>query len=56
MTAATSSLKQLPKTILAPEQLRWHCPLEYLEFETTKDVEPLQGIVGQEKAIDAIEM
>lgn len=56
MTAETSSLKQFPKTILAPEQLRWHCPLEYLEFETTKDVEPLQGIVGQEKAIDAIEM
>jgi hypothetical protein len=56
MTAETSSLKLLPKTTLLPEQLRWHCPLEYLEFESTKDVEPLEGIVGQEKAIDAIEM
>jgi len=41
---------------LLPEQLRWQCPVEYLEFDSTKELEPLSGIVGQDKAIDAIEM
>lgn len=48
------TMKQQVK--LLPEQLRWQCPVEFLEFDTTKELEPLSGIVGQNKAIDAIEM
>ena len=36
------------------EALRWHCDPGQLGFETTADVEPLMGIVGQETAIEAL--
>ncbi len=36
------------------ESLRWVCTPEELDFETTQDVEPLSGIIGQDDAIDAL--
>lgn len=39
---------------LLPEQLRWLCDLSYLSFETTDDLIPLDGILGQERAQKAL--
>lgn len=42
---------------LKPEQLRWHCPEDALNFKTTtKELEPLNTIVGQSRAIEAIRL
>ncbi|MBI5234322.1 MAG: AAA family ATPase [Deltaproteobacteria bacterium] len=46
----------MPKiTPLAPEKLRWVCDPEIFPFETTKDIAPLDAIIGQERALKAIE-
>ncbi len=39
---------------LRPEALRWRCDPRLLTFETTDDLEPPRGIVGQEHAIEAL--
>ena len=39
---------------LKPEQLRNGCNLEKAEFKTTAELEPLQGIIGQERADESI--
>ncbi|MHC4413798.1 MAG: Lon protease family protein [Planctomycetota bacterium] len=39
---------------LAPEALRWRCRPEDLPFESTADVEPVAGVVGQDAAIEAL--
>lgn len=41
---------------LAPEHLRWHCDPAQLKFETTQDLAALEGIVGQERALKALEL
>lgn len=41
---------------LKPEQLRWTCPENIFKFKTTAEVEPLERIVGQERAVEAIKM
>lgn len=38
------------------EKLRWRCPLEYLPFETSDEIEPINEIIGQERAIEAIKL
>lgn len=40
---------------LAPDDLRWTLDPQEASFETTDDLETLDGIVGQERAKDAIE-
>lgn len=37
------------------ERLRWGCDPSRLPFESTEEVEPLEGTVGQERAVSAIE-
>lgn len=39
---------------LKPEQLRTICDLTNFSFTSTAEVEPLQGIVGQERAVKAL--
>jgi len=39
---------------LPVEQLRWRCDPDSLGFETTADVEPTTGVVGQTSAVDAL--
>lgn len=42
---------------LSPTELRWTCPHSHLPFTTTtKQLKPLHRIVGQERAIEAIEL
>ena len=38
-----------------PERARWRCDPAALPFETTEQVEPLVGTVGQERAVSALE-
>jgi len=40
---------------LSADKLRWFCDPESLPFETTAEVEPLPGVVGQESAVEALQ-
>ena len=44
----------IPKP-LEPEQLFRKCDLGELAFETTHDLEPLEGLLGQPRAVAAVE-
>jgi lon-related putative ATP-dependent protease len=37
-----------------PEELRWTCPEECLDFDTTKGVAPVEGTIGQDRALRAL--
>ena len=39
---------------MGPEQLRWRCDPGRLGFETTAEVEPIAGVVGQDTAMEAL--
>ena len=41
---------------LKPEELRWKCPEEALDFDTTDDIKPTGEIVGQDRAIKALKL
>lgn len=43
-------------TELKPNQLRHTCDPEIFDFETTEECEPLQGIIGQQRAVRALEL
>ena len=43
-------------TELKPEQLKRSCDPELFDFETTEECEPLQGIIGQQRAVKALEL
>ncbi|MBI5647722.1 MAG: AAA family ATPase [Ignavibacteriae bacterium] len=45
-----------PHVALPADTLRWTCPLETIPAETTEGVEPVEGIIGQERAIKALQM
>jgi hypothetical protein len=40
---------------VAPERLRWFCDPAELPFETTEELEPLDGAIGQERGVEALE-
>ncbi|MFZ5946851.1 MAG: Lon protease family protein [Stygiobacter sp.] len=44
------------KNELKPEELKWICNPNELDFETTSDVKPIEGIVGQERALKALKV
>jgi lon-related putative ATP-dependent protease len=39
---------------LEPEQLRWFCDPAQLAFETTEELQPLDGTIGQDRAVRAL--
>ena len=41
---------------LSVEQLRWKCNPDMLEFSSTGDLEPIEGILGQERALKALKL
>ena len=41
---------------LNPEQLLWRAPLEKIPFETSDDCEVSDDIIGQERALKAIQV
>ncbi len=55
MPSRNSNSGSPPPDIKLPvDALRWTCPVSWLPFSTTLDVEPLSGIVGQEEALEAL--
>ncbi|MEK7756888.1 MAG: hypothetical protein AAB385_06720, partial [Planctomycetota bacterium] len=34
--------------------LRWHCDPKALPFDSTADIEPISGVIGQDSAVDAL--
>ena len=50
-------MKTKPIAPVAPKNLRWVCPPSALPFKTsTKELKPLRKIVGQSRAIEALEL
>jgi len=47
-------LKAAKHSELKPEDLRWTCDPEIFDFDTTKTVKPVEGIIGQERALKAL--
>jgi predicted ATP-dependent protease len=45
-----------PPAELPPEKLRWRCDTARIPFETTAQAEPLEGVIGQDRAIRALKM
>ncbi len=45
-----------PPAELPPEKLRWHCEASRIPFETTAQAEPLEGVIGQDRALRALKM
>jgi predicted ATP-dependent protease len=43
----------IPRSLPA-EQLRWTVPSDLLRFETTAELKPLEGVVGQSSALEAL--
>jgi len=41
---------------LRPEDLRWRCNPKVFSFDSTSDIEPIEGILGQERALKAIKL
>lgn len=41
---------------LSHSELRWKCDPEIFEFSSTGDIEPIEGILGQERAMKAIKL
>ena len=41
---------------LTTEELRWKCNDDVFEFDSTSDLDPIEGIVGQERALKAIKL
>ncbi len=44
------------RTRLAADVVRWKCPLDWIPAETTEGVEPIEGIIGQDRAIKALKL
>lgn len=44
------------KFLVNPNKLRWTCPTDSFSFQSTKELDPLNEIVGQPRAIEAIRM
>jgi predicted ATP-dependent protease len=41
---------------LPPEKLRWRCDPARVPFRTTAEAEPLEGVIGQDRAMRALKM
>ncbi|MCX7797089.1 MAG: AAA family ATPase [Melioribacter sp.] len=48
--------KALKHNELRPEDLKWTCDPKFFEFESTEKLEPIEGIVGQERALKALKI
>ncbi|RPI66199.1 MAG: hypothetical protein EHM47_17235 [Ignavibacteriales bacterium] len=48
--------KPLKHQELKPEELRWRCNPDIFDFDSTIELEPIEGILGQERALRAIRL
>ncbi|MCZ7585600.1 MAG: AAA family ATPase [Deltaproteobacteria bacterium] len=44
------------KYLLSPEQVRWICDPAAFDFQTTEDLKPLDGVIGQKRAGEALDL
>lgn len=51
-----ANLKASKHKTLKPEDLRWKCNPDIFEFSSTGDIEPIEGILGQDRAMKAIKL
>ncbi len=49
-------IDSMKKYKLNPEDLRWQCDPNVFEFDSTESLKPLEGILGQERALKAIRL
>ncbi|PJA96963.1 MAG: peptidase [Ignavibacteriales bacterium CG_4_9_14_3_um_filter_34_10] len=49
-------LKSKKHIQLLPEELKWTCNPKELDFSISKDLKPIEGILGQERAIKALQI
>jgi ATP-dependent Lon protease len=49
-------IKSLKSYELKPEELRWECNPNIFEFDSTESLKPIEGILGQERALKAIRL
>lgn len=49
-------LKAHTHSELKPEELKWTCDPEIFETESTSNLKPIEGIVGQERALKALRL
>ncbi len=50
------SIKARRHKELKPEEIRWFCNPEIFKFASTYELEPIEGILGQERALKAIKL
>lgn len=55
-TTSKTNLKNQIKNLLTSDQLRWKCPEDMFDFNSTAELEPLDEIVGQDRAIESIKL
>lgn len=53
---ATTTKPAAAHAELPPEKLRWRCDPARLPFDTTAQAEPVEGFIGQERALRALKM
>lgn len=51
-----ANLKAPKPKELKPDELRWYCNPDVFEFESTTKVKPIEGVVGQERALKALKL
>ncbi len=51
---ATKAPFEISVEPLPPAALRWRCDPRALPFDSTADIEPITGVIGQESAVDAL--
>ncbi|MBN1300612.1 MAG: AAA family ATPase [Melioribacteraceae bacterium] len=51
-----SYLKAKKHIELKPEDLKWTCSPENFDFDTTEELKPIEGIIGQERAMKALKL
>jgi lon-related putative ATP-dependent protease len=49
-------LKARKPNELKPEDLKWSCDPDVFEFESTTSIKPIEGIIGQERALKALRL
>lgn len=50
------SFTSYSKYELKPEELRWECKPDIFDFDSTESLTPIEGILGQERALKAIRL
>ncbi len=54
-TQRKTSRKISPVRELTPDELTWSCPESELKFNSTAELEPIDSIIGQERAVKALQ-